>query len=698
MDIFKLAKPVFALNKETEQNYTLVLRATIGSLAGLKLYISACSFYRLFINGHFIAFGPARTAEGYARVDEIALGKYGNKTYNEIIIEVAGYYCKSLSTVRQPSFVIAELRSGDDVILYTGRDFEGYQSAYRIQHCERYSAQRHFGEIWDFSEANPYDKKYQVPLYEQASPIFIPRVVPYPTYQVVNVKQFSSKGSFKPYTPKSFFANRYSFAIDEDWGCFPDNKVPHPFRYIQKQKMTHKSSGSLPITISENEFVVFDIKQINVGFFTLSVTAFDDCELVLGFTEYSSPKHFAFTNMNVQNVIEYHIKGGTTISTQSFEPYTARLAVLMVKRGSLKISKFGMRLFEYNRSLIKTAKVKDAALRRIRIAAENTFAHNALDLYTDCPSRERAGWLCDSFFTGRAEYFLTGKTSVEDAFLENFRLYRCNGELPKGALPMCYPADIQPYTDGGKWIPQWNLWYILEVCEYLSYRKPNADKELYKNSIYGILKLLAKYENQSGLLQGLPGWNFVEWSTANEWVQDINYPTNFLYSRALFATAKLYSDESLLKKSINIRETCVVESFDGEVFIDNAITGKDGEVHNTRNCSEAGQYYAMLFGELDLNSPQYSKLIEYLHNSFSSFDAKDRAFVPVNAFIGLYLRLWLLMELGERKLLAQNLKDFFAAMVNATSTLWEYKQHKGSYDHGFTSFAAITIAFAEENY
>ena len=39
--------------------------------------------------------------------------------------------------------------------------------------------------------------------------------------------------------------------------------------------------------------------------------------------------------------------------------------------------------------------------------------------------------------------------------------------------------------------------------------------------------LMERYENGEGLLQNLPSWNFVEWSKANTWVQDVNYPTNF---------------------------------------------------------------------------------------------------------------------------------------------------------------------------
>jgi alpha-L-rhamnosidase len=264
--------------------------------------------------------------------------------------------------------------------------------------------------------------------------------------------------------------------------------------------------------------------------------------------------------------------------------------------------------------------------------------------------------LCDSFFTGRAEYFLTGKTAVEDAFLENYRLYPYNGELPKGALPECYPADIrypQKMNGAAQWIPQWNMWYVLEVCEYLTKRRPDVDKEIFRDSVYGIVELLAAHENADGLLQNLPSWNFVEWSTANEWVQDVNYPTNFLYAGVLQAVGDTYGDSALCQKAAHVRQKTAALSFDGEVFIDNAVLGEDGRLHNTRNSSEAGQYYAMLFGELDLSDARYARLMQYVRDSFASFDQTGREFVPVNAFIGLYLRLWLLMRLGEREIETQ---------------------------------------------
>jgi len=315
-------------------------------------------------------------------------------------------------------------------------------------------------------------------------------------------------------------------------------------------------------------------------------------------------------------------------------------------------------------------------------------------LFTDCPSRERGGWLCDSFFTGRAEYFLFGKTPIEDAFLENFRLFRNPGNFPEGVLPMVYPAD--PQGEPAMFIPQWNMWYVLEVAEYLIVRKPTEDKELFRKSVMGILHFLEKYENADGLLQQLPSWNFVEWSTANEWGWDINYPTNFLYSGVLKAAGKLYDMPELLEKAQKVREMAAKRSFDGKCFVDHAMLDENGIGRNLTDTSEAGQYYALMFGELDLNDPKYEGFMENVRTGFKKWVDDGRVFVPVKAFIGFYLRICVLMQLGEKQLLAEDIKEFFGNMADSTGTLWEYKEHRGSYDHGFASMAALAIVFAEE--
>lgn len=677
-------------------NCFLHFRETTGSLLGTTLYVTAYSFFRLWVNGKFVFFGPSRAAGGYARVEQIDLGDYDNGDNNEIVVEVAGYACGSLASVDQPSYLMAELRRGEDVLLYTGRDFACYDSGLRVQKVERYSVQRHFGEIWDYTVGDVFAPQYRIPSVPVETKLRLQSATPHPCFDYIAAQNVRSTGTYAPRNNPPKKNNSYSWAtIPDSWGYFKEEEISSfPYRWLRSQKMTVVSGKQeFPVNVSRGEYAFMDLGKIWCGFLELSLKTTEDTVLVVGFSELCERETFEYTQINMQNVIEYTFPAGTETTVLSFEPYTCRNCVVMVKQGAVQLNGFGMYRYEYDSSRILPRKLQDPQLQRIYDAAVRTFCHNVVDIYMDCPSRERAGWLCDSYFMGKVEYFLTGETAVEDAYLENYRLHTGKGNLPEGILPECYPSDFE-----GNFIPQWNLWYILETYEYLTQRNTHMDKELFRKSIYGILSFMEKYENAHGLLQKLPSWNFVEWSKANTWVQDVNYPTNFLYAKALHCAAELYSDDALLRKAENLRNVTREKSFNGEVFLDHAVFDEAGNLNRKDDFSEAGQYYAVLFGGVDLNDPQYAALKGHILSGFTSFDPSAENYVPVNMFIGYFLRLLVLMEMGEKGLLCENIKKKFAPMLELTDTLWEYNFHQrnGSYDHGFSSFAAMAAWIADQ--
>ena len=140
--MFRQAKPVWLADRENELNLAVVFEATVNSLLNTELSVAACTFYRVFANGRFVAFGPARTARGYARTDVLPLSAYNaNGNVNTVRIEVVGYNCRALSTCLQPSFLCAELTKGDEVIACTGRDFTAAELLQKEQNVERFSIQ-----------------------------------------------------------------------------------------------------------------------------------------------------------------------------------------------------------------------------------------------------------------------------------------------------------------------------------------------------------------------------------------------------------------------------------------------------------------------------------------------------------------------------------------------------------------------------
>jgi len=703
--MFTKAIPVWGSYKNDSEklNRHLIFREGVKSLDGVTIQIAAAYFYRLTVNGNFVGFGPARTAKGYARVDAYDLSKIkaADNRENEIVIEVAGYHCKSLSTVFQDSFFCAEIVEKGKVTKYTGKDFQCFENTRRVRKVERYSVQRHFGEIYDAHGAD----KQPVQAVTVAQDIqFIPRRVPHPSYEVCDTQKYLSRGAFTVAEDgradsKEFGTgakqNAYSFPPEKEpaYGLFsPDEIKDKPYRYVGSLHKTKLSGeGTLPVTLSAGEWLMIDFKMIVAGFIRLDADVKSDCDVIVAFSELCEGDPFSFRKINIQSVIEYKLSAGKA-TEESFEPYTFRHVAVFVKEGTLCLNSVGYRTFERDMTSATPRSFKKPAHNEIYRAALRTFAHNAVDIFTDCPSRERAGWLCDSFFTARTEHFLFGTTEIEDAFLENYVLYQGDGTFPEGVLPMCYPSDAHL---NNKFIPQWNMWYVLEVCEYLDERNPDKDKEIFRPSVMGVLSFLERYENEDGLLERLPSWNFVEWSDANSWTQDVNYPTNFLYAALLCAVAKTFSMPRLFKKAEELRKKTAALSFNGEVFVDHAVRTPDNTLENQKHISEACQYYAILYGGIDLDAPQYAKLKSYVINDFKSFDPGENTFCPKNAFIGLYLRMNVLMHMKDKELLAKNLETFCLHMSRTTGTLWEYRDGYGSLDHGFASYVALTIPFAD---
>lgn len=689
--MFQKAVPVFPQGLQNEMNVLVSFTANAADLRSTKIHICAADFYRLYVNGRFVAFGPARAARGYAREDVIDLTAYHRNGQNIIEIQLMHYRCGNFITPIQPGFLLCEVEKNGEVLLATGFDFDCWLNPTREQKAPRYSSQRHFEEIWDLRKV-----RKQVPFETVTSPAILDRRAPYPYYEDILLHAARSKGTleFDPeIKPHQYY---YSIVISERWGRFPrEEEVSHPFEWVQTQRQhVTDRNVSLPTVLNEGEYALFDLGQIETGFLSLTGMADGDADVVIAFSEDCPEEEFAFTDMHSQNVVEVILPSGKRETFLSFEPYVMRYAMVAVRSGSLSIENFGVKTYVGDVTTVAIPPIADETLRSVYQAAVRTYAHNAVDVYTDCPSRERAGWLCDSYFTAKTEYALFGDTKVEDAFLENYRLFSGDERLPKGALPMIYPGEVE---DNGKFIPQWTMWYILEVEDYINNRGHKADAALFRDSINGLLTFYAQHENRDGLLEKLPSWNFVEWSKANDWTQDVSYPTNFLYAQVLESVYKIYGEIAYLEKANRIRKTAVEQSFNGSVFLDHSIRDENGVLQRQNDCSEACQYYAILFAGIDLLDDKYTELRRLVLDVFGAQRTEAHPEIAeINAFIGAYLRLEVLLKLEQYDLVLRDVKGLFGNMGDVTGTLWEYRQPHGSRDHGFASYALVAIRTAME--
>jgi alpha-L-rhamnosidase len=694
------AQPVWAAGREKEMNLSMGFRGVFQSRGNSKttLRIAASTLYRVFVNGEFVGSGPARAAHGYFRVDGYDLGKQAKEGENAVSIEVAGYNINTYYTLDQPSFLLAEVETDGKVTLATGsgHDFEAFLLTERLQKVERYSFQRPFTEYYRMKEG--YDRWRMsaktpvkaVKLAMQPAVKLLPRNVLMPGFDIIEPEAVYAKGVFKTVKQEKYYKDRSLTNIHAGFKGYPEAELEVlPSQRIQESVTESREIINKPfyaesaVPLKTGEFYIYDFGTNYSGFIGVRVHCSAKTKLYFHFDELltggdvNSKKRQA----DINNQVVYELEPGV-YDLESFEAYTMRYLKVMAEQGDCRLEKVYLREFAYPDNTRATFNSSNHKLDRIFAAAKQTWRQNSVDIFTDCPSRERAGWLCDSYFSAIMEKEFTGYSAVAYNFYENYALPERFDHLPEGMIPMCYPAD----HNDGNFIPNWSLWFIVQIEDYarrggdaglIARLQPRTEK---------LLQYFERMENEDGLLEKLQRWVFVEWSRANDFVQDVSYPSNMLYCAALQSAARLYNRPEWAQKAEHIRQTILRQSFNGDFFVDNAVR-ENGKLKVTNNTTEACQYYAFFCGIATPDS--HPALWKRLVNEFGPNRDNKISYPNVfraNAFIGNYLRMDILSRYGLQSQMLLEIQDYFHAMADRTGTLWEHMEHHASCNHGFASY------------
>ncbi|RED85400.1 alpha-L-rhamnosidase [Cohnella phaseoli] len=701
---FRSARPIWPKDRERDKNITAGFRGLVTTHrdAGLTLHIAASTLYRCYMNGKFIGHGPARGPHGHYRVDVWDLSEYANEGDNLVAIEVAGYNINSYYVLDQPSFLQAEVRAGEETLLATGAEdgFEAILLKERVQKVQRFSFQRTFVEAyslqsgydrWRFDESAPFNR---IACVDTAAKTLIPRGVPLAEFTERYPLAVYARGEvIRRKSQGAYWRDRSLTGVGPQYGGYEMNDLAFILSdeladlQIRSQRVVqqpHTQEDSL--LLATREFEILDMGINRTGFIGGTVRCSCKTLLYVTFDEVLREDDVDHLRFGCVNALRYELEPGT-YRLESFEPYTLRYMKWIAAEGECDLS--GIYVREYANAEAGKARFQsgDERLNAIFEAGRETFRQNAVDLFMDCPSRERAGWLCDSFFMGRAAFSLTGQTKVEQAFFENYLLPDHFPHLPDGMLPMCYPAD----HNDGVFIPNWSLWFVIELEEYLERSGDRQLIEAMQPRIMELFDYFERFKNEDGLLESLESWVFLEWSKANEFVQDVNYPSNMLYAAALAAAGRLYRLPRLLQEAETVHETIRGQSYDGSFFIDNAVR-QDDQLVLTRNRSEICQYYAFYFGTA--NPGSHPELWNTLLTRFGPSRKRINDYPDVheaNAFIGNYLRLELLARYGYARQAVDESADYLLYMAERTGTLWENDGDYASCNHGFASHVVHSL-------
>lgn len=691
--IEKIKSAVWAEGQKNQMNRAFAFVLDLGKKQMGEICLSAASCYKVIADGKLMGFGPNRTAHGYARATVYPF----NAQY--ITVEVQSHFVPNFCWVKREPFFACVLKteSGKE---YFAEDFNCFALSDRVQKVRRYSFQRGFCETYINEKdrtalyfCKPQNAFPRVKTEKAELPHLLPSETLNPALSEIFAEKVIDSGYCKSSPEIAVYVDRTETLIGTviegfkrgEWLDFSTDEI---------SRITYLSGAKS----GDYAYETLDFSRIVTGIVEVEIIAGNAGEVFFAFDEILSDEKLKTIKPfrgGTANVFKWTVKKAGVYNLSAFEPYAFRYANVITSAGvkaNVKVRAYenpeaGKMLFECD----------DKKIEQIMEAARHTFAHNAVDLLTDCPSRERAGWLSDSFFSSVAERVFTGDNKVERAFLQNYILADKSGH-PKGMIPRCYPADY--YEEDG-FIPNWSLWYILEIYKYFTQYGYDETVEKSRANVEGILNYFVDFENEFGVLEDLKGWIFIEWSAANnsDHINGINVPSNACYYASLLAAAKVYGIKGLKEKAEKVKDYLLKNAYVDGFFVDNLIRNEKGDIIPTENYTETCQYYMFFFQCADKHT--HKELFDKMLNEYGKSDSSasggnpvKKQLTPSNMIYGVYMRLELLMREQKRVELLNECVRYFYDMTQKTGTLWENNTASASCDHGFASYVSRFIIYA----
>lgn len=661
--------------------------------------LAAASTFRVFLNGEFLFAGPSRTAKKYSLIHNQEIQA---RAGDVLAVDVCNYRINAFFPAKEEGFFACELTANGERFADTD-DFKGYLLSDRLEKTQRLNFQRSFTEAYDMQVCRKKhylgeDVFAEIPFKEVDGNTLISAAYPPCSWQRVSAEKRIEYGDISYSDEENPLKARIYDVVDEklSLGYPKAERDIHISDEILRMRFWAKDGGEN--TLCQNEYFLYEFSRNFTGLVSLNVEVEEDCEIYCLFDEvlwdevYQHPqftclekttgKPLIFNRMHICNAVVYRLKKGGYELTFS-EPYSIQFLKIACTKGKLRIMQTPQVILMQNeKPYAVDFSVADEKMQAVFDAGRHSLAQNTFDVPTDCPGRERAGYPCDSYFTTQAEWSLCGNNTSEENLFRVFLLEENCEFLPPSMFPMCAPADHNDHT----YIPNWAMWFIVEVAEY-GKRTDNLEwQNAFKDRFYRVMNFFRRYENEDGLLEDLENWVFVEWSKCNDFIDGVNYPTNMLYAKMLLCMAEMYGDETLKAKGLAVREKILGQSYDGYRFRDHAVR-KDGKLCVCADGTETCQYYAFALDMI--SAEEYPALAKFMFDEITPYgkevDLNGAPLYKANSFIGNYLRFLQLAKMGRYTQLLEEITEYSYPMAIRTATLWEHNKTDGSCNHGFTS-------------
>lgn len=661
------------------------------------VFITADTFYRLWINDQLVMHGPARSSRGKVTVDVIDTTAYLHQGPNAIRIEAMYGGCPFEALGQAPGMFceLEIVQNGNrTVVAASDNTWEAAEIAAWDRNSIRFSYQR--GWIEQFDARQTLEEKWRpaktlgpvgmapwrkVELRDVPLPAPLRNIVPTSLRSVDRSDGFAGTiepiARFEPHQPEWEKQGKWLRRLQTE------HLRPDASAADNPEGVTARGQGDAVLK-GDGASLSYDLGLGYVGFVGFEVTGHAGQVLDIAWSEYpaddGSVRPRQFTEFN--NAIRYTLREGRQ-SFLAFMPQFARL-IRVVQRGegTIALHKLGITEFRFIAEPNGGFECSDDALNRIYAAGARTAMLVTLDAYMDCPNRERNGMYgVEAYWAEKTLYPAFGDTSVSRRSV----VYGADSvEDPKrvgppGLVQLAYPMDIDQYHCI---IPLGPFFWVLHAGLY---ERCSEDVAFMRSMIPVMRRNLDAFDitlNDDGLIETFPKefqpcWQFFDWADIR--TDQVSIACNAVYVKALNEAARLErlagdaSHAEDFERRAQRARNAINRYCAGTTYYPDVLFRNDKkELVPSEETSETTQYYAMWCGVPD--AERMNRMWRGLRDDFAPTPWKKQ---PIQGLTraGLYTfseRLEIAASMGDHAALIRDAKGMFLPMVdNMPGTLWE---------------------------
>lgn len=703
---FQFAKPVWGSGLKNQYNQFLgfFTEIEVKKNTQVKIAIAARSYYRLYLNGRMAANGPARAAVGYCRVDEIIQVLSGKTA---VAIEVAaldkvGKYCNDCTM--ESGLLTAELTDEEgNILAATGTP--GWRYLELTTRRDLVETMSHSRGIVEYCDMNPESVQWMTGTGDMKETILLDEMVkylqrraPYPDYKKIQMQ--SLQGIYDMVSDpegRAGFTLNIARLFNRDWytllpkeNCFLESLMQEKEdAFSGTYRIETDEAGRQVTVVAPGKYpaaLIWGIDCSELGYIDFEVEVEKECIIdILN----SDHKDF-YGNLKANTyVTRYHLEPGKYHLTTFDTKLIRYIKMIFRTESEIRVCRPVIIDNSYSNQNETFFQSSDGDLNRIYDAARRTLRVGTLDIFMDCPQRERGGWLCDSYFSAYAAWQLFGDLDVEKDFLENFLLTDPD-QFRNSFFPEVYPGSKMDPAETG--IENWSFWLMMELASYYDRSGDKEFLEKHRPRVSRFMEGLLALRGESGLLEGLKN-TFVDWSISNSefCVQPISIPNNCLAACMLETMGKLYEKEEWTAAGERMRE--IIERMDQSTgFLGgsgDAAVFENGCLRRTGCQTESGVALEVWSG-FHQEDPAYMRRFTDTMGVSPRFRPNPNI-AKSNLFIGLMIRMDVLCRMNRIETLVREMKALYLPeLQDGPGTLFEnYNDFSGC--HTFNGAAGAML-------